>query len=48
MERVLELTDGNGAVVVLDFGGERGAERNVMGNLVGSYNDLVQLMALAG
>lgn len=79
-ERVLELTDGNGAEVVLDFVGERGAERdswamtrragsdfvigyggtidvptidvisterNVIGNLVGSYNDLVELMALA-
>ncbi len=80
VERVLELTDGNGAEVVLDFVGERGAERdswgltrragsdfvigyggtidvptidvisterNVVGNLVGSYNDLVELMALA-
>ena len=80
VERVLELTDGNGAEVVLDFVGERGAERdswamtrragsdfvigyggtidvpaidvisterNVIGNLVGSYNDLVELMALA-
>ena len=78
--RVLELTDGKGAEVVLDFVGERGAEhdswamtrragsdfvigyggtvdiptidvisteRNVIGNLVGSYNDLVELMALA-
>ncbi|MGZ4436290.1 MAG: NAD(P)-dependent alcohol dehydrogenase [Nocardioides sp.] len=80
VERVLELTDGKGAEVVLDFVGERGAERdswamtrragsdfvigyggtvdvptidvisterNVVGNLVGSYNDLVELMALA-
>ncbi len=79
MDRVLELTDGHGAEVVLDFVGERGAERdswtmtrragshyvigyggtievpaidmisterNVVGNLVGSYNDLVELMAL--
>ncbi|UER53656.1 NAD(P)-dependent alcohol dehydrogenase [Kineosporiaceae bacterium SCSIO 59966] len=80
VERVLELTDGHGAEVVLDFVGERGAERdawamtrragshyvigyggtveiptidvisterNVIGNLVGSYNELVELMALA-
>lgn len=80
VDRVLELTDGTGAEVVLDFVGERGAERdawamtrragsdfvigyggtvdvptidvisterNVIGNLVGSYNDLVELMALA-
>ena len=80
VDRVLELTDGNGAEVVLDFVGEQGAEReswtmtrragsdfvigyggtieipaidvisterNVVGNLVGSYNDLVELMALA-
>jgi NAD+-dependent secondary alcohol dehydrogenase Adh1 len=80
VERVLELTDGNGAEVVLDFVGEAGAdrdswamtrragsdfvigyggrvdvptidvistERNVIGNLVGSYNDLVELMVLA-
>ncbi len=78
--RLLELTDGNGAEVVLDFVGERGAERdswamtrragshfvigyggrvdvptidvisterNVIGNLVGSYNELVELMVLA-
>ncbi|HEY5553862.1 MAG TPA: NAD(P)-dependent alcohol dehydrogenase [Cellulomonas sp.] len=77
---VLELTDGKGAEVVLDFVGERGAERDswamtrqagsdfvigyggtvdiptidvistersVVGNLVGSYNDLVELMVLA-
>lgn len=80
VERVLELTDGHGAEVVLDFVGEQVAEhdswamtrragsdfvigyggtvdiptidvisteRNVVGNLVGSYNDLVELMALA-
>ena len=79
VDRVLELTGGKGAEVVLDFVGERGAERdswtmtrragsdfvigyggtvsvpaidvisterNVVGNLVGSYNDLVELMAL--
>lgn len=78
--RVLELTGGKGAEVVLDFVAEGGAEweswsmtrragsdfvigyggtvkipaidvisteRNVIGNLVGSYNDLVELMALA-
>ena len=79
LDRVLELTDGRGAEVVLDFVAEGGAEkegwvmtkragshyiigyggtveipaidvisteRNVIGNLVGSYNDLVELMAL--
>jgi NAD+-dependent secondary alcohol dehydrogenase Adh1 len=79
VDRVLDLTDGHGAEVVLDFVGEQGAERdswamtrragsdfvigyggtvdiptidvisterNVVGNLVGSYNDLVELMAL--
>jgi NAD+-dependent secondary alcohol dehydrogenase Adh1 len=79
VEQVLDLTDGHGAEVVLDFVGEQGAERdswamtrragsdfvigyggtvdiptidvisterNVIGNLVGSYNDLVELMAL--
>lgn len=79
VDRVLELTDGKGAEVVLDFVGEQGAEgegwrmtrragsdfiigyggtisipaidvisteRNVIGNLVGSYNDLAELMAL--
>ncbi|MFA9432318.1 NAD(P)-dependent alcohol dehydrogenase [Egicoccus sp. AB-alg2] len=79
VEKVLEMTDGAGAEVVLDFVGEQGAqqdawemtrragsdfvigyggtievpaidvistERNVVGNLVGSYNDLVELMAL--
>ncbi len=80
VDRVLELTDGNGAEVVLDFVAEGGAEReswamtrragsdfvigyggtidipaidvisterSVVGNLVGSYNDLAELMALA-
>lgn len=80
VDRVLEITAGHGAEVVLDFVGEQGAEldswamtrragsdfvigyggtvdiatidvisteRNVVGNLVGSYNDLVELMALA-
>ncbi len=79
VDKLLELTDGHGAEVVLDFVGEQGAEhdawsmtrragsdfvigyggtvsvpaidvisteRNVIGNLVGSYNDLVELMAL--
>jgi NAD+-dependent secondary alcohol dehydrogenase Adh1 len=78
--RVLELTGGQGAEVVIDFVGERGAqadawrmtrragshfvigyggrvevetidliatERNIVGNLVGSYNDLAELMVLA-
>jgi NAD+-dependent secondary alcohol dehydrogenase Adh1 len=78
--RVLELTGGQGAQVVLDFVGERGAqadgwamtrragshfmvgyggrvdletidvistERNLIGNLVGTYNDLAELMVLA-
>ncbi len=80
LERVLELTGGQGAEVVLDFVGERGAEaaawqmtrragshfvvgyggtvqvptldlisteRSIVGNLVGSYTDLVELMVLA-
>ena len=80
VERVKELTDGNGAEVVIDFVGERGAEhdawemtrragshfvigyggttnvetidiisteRNVIGNLVGTFNDLDELMTLA-
>ncbi len=80
VEQVLELTDGRGAEVVVDFVGEGGstaegirmlreagdyhvvgygenidvptidiisAEINVIGNLVGSYNDLTELMALA-
>ncbi|GGX73244.1 NAD(P)-dependent alcohol dehydrogenase [Streptomyces minutiscleroticus] len=80
VERVLELTDGQGAEVVVDFVGEGGATRdgvrmlrragdyhvvgygenidvptidiisseiNFIGNLVGSYNDLRELMTLA-
>jgi NAD+-dependent secondary alcohol dehydrogenase Adh1 len=80
VQRLLDLTDGNGAEVVLDFVAERGAERdawamtrragshfvigyggtievpaidvisterNIVGNLVGSYNDLTELMTLA-
>src|SRR5918993_2537835 len=79
VETVLEMTDGNGAEVVFDYVGERGAqedawkmtrpggshyvigyggmvevpaidiistERNITGNLVGTYNDLVELMVL--
>jgi NAD+-dependent secondary alcohol dehydrogenase Adh1 len=79
-EKVLELTDGQGADVVFDFVAEQGAEalgwnltrragshyvigyggtvnvpaidiisseRNIVGNLVGSYNDLAELMVLA-
>jgi NAD+-dependent secondary alcohol dehydrogenase Adh1 len=78
--KVLDLTDGHGSEIVLDFVGERGAqrdawamtrragshvvigyggtvevatidlistERSVVGNLVGSYNELSELMALA-
>ena len=80
VDTVLELTDGVGADVVLDFVAEQGAEmdgwnmtrragsyyvigyggtltiptldiisteRNIIGNIVGTYNDLVELMALA-
>jgi NAD+-dependent secondary alcohol dehydrogenase Adh1 len=80
VDQVKELTDGNGAEVVLDFVGEVGAEkdawqmtrragsqfvigyggmvevptieiisteRNIVGNIVGTYNDLAELMALA-
>ncbi|GEP40532.1 alcohol dehydrogenase [Nocardioides psychrotolerans] len=80
VEEVLELTDGHGAEVLIDFVGEGGstaegaqmlrragdyhvvgygenvniptidiisAEINFIGNLVGSYNDLQDLMALA-
>jgi NAD+-dependent secondary alcohol dehydrogenase Adh1 len=80
VEQVLELTDGNGAEVVIDFVGEQGAERagvgmlrragsyfvigyggainvptidiisteiNFVGNLVGTFNDLDELMTLA-
>ena len=78
--RVMDLTDGKGVEVVIDFVGESGAEHwgvdllrrhgyffvvgyggtlqvptmqiilteiNFIGNLVGSYNDLVELMTLA-
>jgi len=80
VDRVLELTDGLGAEVVIDFVGEQGAELdatkmlrragsqfvvgyggavniptmqiilteiNVIGNLVGTYNELAELMNLA-
>ncbi len=80
VDAVMDLTNGNGAEVVLDFVAEQGAqqdgfamtrrngshfiigygsnidiptidiistERNVVGNLVGTYNDLVELMVLA-
>ncbi|OZC56982.1 alcohol dehydrogenase [Rhodococcus sp. 06-470-2] len=80
IDQVMELTDGFGAEVVLDFVGENGstaeglamtrragdyhvigygenvdvptidlvsAEKNIVGNLVGSYNDLCDLMSLA-
>ncbi|MDO8212468.1 NAD(P)-dependent alcohol dehydrogenase [Conexibacter sp. CPCC 206217] len=79
VDTVMELTDGKGAEVVIDFVGERGAiedgvamlrnagsyfvigygenvnvptidiisrEINFIGNLVGSYNDLAELMTL--
>ncbi len=79
VDTVLEMTDGAGAQIVLDFVGEMGAEkdgwnmtgadgshhiigyggtveiptidiisteRNVIGNLVGTYNDLAELMTL--
>jgi NAD+-dependent secondary alcohol dehydrogenase Adh1 len=79
VEQVMEMTDGRGAEVVLDFVGEMGAEkdgwnitapagshfiigyggtvevptidiisteRNITGNLVGTYNDLAELMTL--
>ncbi|MCI2422464.1 NAD(P)-dependent alcohol dehydrogenase [Saccharopolyspora sp. K220] len=79
IDAALEITEGKGAHVVLDFVGEQGTEAdgvaltrqagsyfvigyggrvdvptidiisreiNVIGNLVGSYNDLVELMAL--
>ena len=79
LQQVLELTDGKGAEVVIDFVGEGGStteglamtrqggdylivgygeniniptidlisnEINIIGNLVGTYNDLVELMAL--
>ncbi|MFC6155517.1 NAD(P)-dependent alcohol dehydrogenase [Kribbella sp. NPDC058693] len=80
VEKVLELTDGAGAHVVLDFVAEQGAEhdgfamtgragsyfvigyggqvqiptldiisteRNIVGNIVGTFNELAELMALA-
>ncbi|RZU16173.1 NAD+-dependent secondary alcohol dehydrogenase Adh1 [Kribbella rubisoli] len=80
VEKVLELTDGGGAHVVLDFVAEQGAEqdgfamtgrggsyfvigyggqvqiptldiisteRNIVGNIVGTFNELAELMALA-
>jgi NAD+-dependent secondary alcohol dehydrogenase Adh1 len=80
VKRVLDLTDGTGAQVVIDFVAEHGAEaegwemtrragshfivgyggtiniptidvisteRSVIGNLVGTYNDLAELMVLA-
>jgi NAD+-dependent secondary alcohol dehydrogenase Adh1 len=80
VEKVLELTDGAGAHVVLDFVAEQGAEqdgfamtgragsyfvigyggqvqiptldiisteRNIVGNIVGPFNELAELMALA-
>ncbi len=79
VDKVLELTDGTGAEVVIDFVGEMGAqkdawnmtapagshfiigyggtievptidiistERDITGNLVGTYNDLAELMTL--
>src|ERR687886_201472 len=79
VEQMMEMTDGRGAEVVLDFVGEMGAEkdgwnitapagshfiigyggtvevptidiisteRNITGNLVGTYNDLAELMIL--
>ena len=80
VDTVLQLTDGNGADVVMDFVAEQGAEqdgfamtaragsyyvigyggtvniptldiisteRNIVGNIVGTYNDLAELMVLA-
>jgi NAD+-dependent secondary alcohol dehydrogenase Adh1 len=80
VDTVLELTDGRGANVVLDFVAEQGAEqdgfamtgragsyfvigygglvriptldiisteRNIVGNIVGTFNELAELMALA-
>jgi NAD+-dependent secondary alcohol dehydrogenase Adh1 len=80
VDRVKDLTGGQGAHVVLDFVAEQGAEmegwnmtrpagsyfvigyggtitiptldiisteRNIIGNIVGTYNDLAELMALA-
>ncbi len=80
VDAVKDLTNGNGAEVVLDFVAEEGAEmdgwnmtapagsyfvigyggtvqiptldiisteRNIIGNIVGTYNELAELMALA-
>jgi len=80
VDAVMELTDGAGAEVVMDFVAEQGAEnegfamtrragsyyvigyggtvniptldiisteRNIVGNIVGTYNDLAELMVLA-
>jgi NAD+-dependent secondary alcohol dehydrogenase Adh1 len=80
VDKVIDITDGNGAEVVIDFVGEKGVEKlapkmlrgggtyyvigyggsldllthtvifteiSVVGNLVGSYNDLAELMTLA-
>jgi NAD+-dependent secondary alcohol dehydrogenase Adh1 len=80
VEQVMDLTGGQGAEVVIDYVGEKGAEadawrmtrragsdfvvgyggmlsvptidiisteRNIIGNLVGTYNDLAELMVLA-
>jgi len=80
IEKVMDLTDGQGAEAVIDFVGERGVEKeapqmlrragtyyvigyggaldllthtmisteiSVVGNLVGTYNDLAELMTLA-
>ncbi len=80
VQQVMDLTDGQGADVVIDYVGEKGAEadawrmtrragshfvvgyggtvqvptidvisteRNVIGNLVGTFNDLAELMVLA-
>ena len=79
VDTIMEMTDGIGAEVVIDFVGEKGAqvdawnmtqeagshfvvgygsavevdtidiistERNIIGNLVGTYNDLAELMVL--
>jgi NAD+-dependent secondary alcohol dehydrogenase Adh1 len=79
VDKIMDMTDGHGAEVVLDFVGEMGAEkdgwnmtaaagshfiigyggtievptidiisteRNITGNLVGTYNDLAELMTL--
>jgi NAD+-dependent secondary alcohol dehydrogenase Adh1 len=43
----LDLTDGHGAEAVIDFADIISTELNFIGNLVGSYNDLAELMVLA-